>query len=257
MRQICQPSPLYDHSQLHDRQAAPSGLCCCCADVVVLYARHVRVPPLCIPKLCSCFTLELGAVRASSRKNLQQFYCCVVPPVVAHLKKSKLRAMLLVLRAVLLPVRRRRRRCCAAVVVLRSSCMCASALYSQVVQFHLGVGSCACILPQKSTVLLLCSPTCSYCCSPLKKKMQGLIGILKCIAQTKMKGKSRRRHRCRLCCYCCSFTASAVLCCCCCVTFIIWVCFVFRLLRRFTTVLPAVPAVAHKIYVRKTTVLEN
>ena len=39
--------------------------------------------------------------------------------------------------------------CCAAVVVLRSSCVSAS--YSQVVQFHLGDGSCACILPQKPT----------------------------------------------------------------------------------------------------------
>ena len=89
MRQICQPSPLYDHSQLHDRQAAPSRLCCCCAAGVVLYAHHVCVSLLCIPKLCSCFTLELRAVHASSHKNLQQFYCFVVPPVVAHLKKTQ------------------------------------------------------------------------------------------------------------------------------------------------------------------------
>ena len=121
MRQTCQPSPLYDHSQPHDRQAAPSRLCCCCAAVVVLYAHHVCVSLLYIPKLCSCLTLELGAVHASSHKNLQQFYCCeVLPPVVPCFKTIKLRATLLVLRAVLLPVRRRRRRCCAAVVVLRS-----------------------------------------------------------------------------------------------------------------------------------------
>ena len=52
--------------------------------------------------------------------------------------------------------------CCSCATLI----MCVSALYSQVVQFHLEVGSCACILPQKSTVLLLCGPTCS---SPLKK----------------------------------------------------------------------------------------
>ena len=43
--------------------------------------------------------------------------------------------------------------CCAAVVVLRSSCV--SALHFQVVQFHLGVGSCAYILPQNIQL---------YCC---------------------------------------------------------------------------------------------
>ena len=43
--------------------------------------------------------------------------------------------------------------CCAAVVVLRSSCV--SALHFQVVQFHLGVGSCASILPQNIQL---------YCC---------------------------------------------------------------------------------------------
>ena len=89
VHQTCQPSPLCDHSQLHDRQAAPSRLCCCCAAGVVLYAHHVCVSLLCIPKLCSCFTLELRAVHASSHKNLQQFYCFVVPPVVAHLKKTQ------------------------------------------------------------------------------------------------------------------------------------------------------------------------
>ena len=89
MRQTCQPSPLYDHSKLHDRQAVPLRLCCCCAAVVVLYAHHVFVSLLCIPKLCSCFTLELGAGRASSHKNLQQFYCCVVPAAVAHSKKTQ------------------------------------------------------------------------------------------------------------------------------------------------------------------------
>ena len=125
---------------------------------------------LCIPKLCSCFTLELGAVHASSHKNLQQFYCCVVPPVVAHFKKTQAKGNVPgATSGAFLLVRRRRRRCCADVVALRSSCMWVSASYSQVVQLHLGVGSCACILPQKSTVLLLCSPTCTYCCSPLLK----------------------------------------------------------------------------------------
>ena len=38
--------------------------------------------------------------------------------------------------------------CCAAVVVLSPSCMYVSALYPHVVHFHLGVGSCACILSQ-------------------------------------------------------------------------------------------------------------
>ena len=41
--------------------------------------------------------------------------------------------------------------CCAAVVVPRSSCV--SALCFRVVQFHLGVGSCACIFPLKTTAV--------------------------------------------------------------------------------------------------------
>ena len=63
----------------------PLLCCCCCAAVVVLRSSCVSL--LCIPRLCS-FTLEIGAVHASSHKNLQ-FYCCVVPPVVAHLKKTQ------------------------------------------------------------------------------------------------------------------------------------------------------------------------
>ena len=47
--------------------------------------------------------------------------------------------------------------CCSCATLI----MCVSALYFQVVQFHLGVGSCACPRPQKSAVLLLCGPTCS------------------------------------------------------------------------------------------------
>ena len=168
VHQTCQPSPLCDHSQLHDRQAAPSRLCCCCAAVVVLYAYHVCVSLICIPKLCS-FTLELGAVHASSHKKSTAVLLLLCGPTCSSpLWKAQARGNVVVLRAVLLVVRWRRRRCCAAVVVLRSSCICVSALYSQVVQFHLGVGSCACILPQRSTVLLLCSPTCIYC-SPLQK----------------------------------------------------------------------------------------
>ena len=55
--------------------------------------------------------------------------------------------------------------CCSCAI--RSSCMCVSAMHSQVVQFHLEVGSCACILQQNNTaVLLLCGPTCS---NPLLK----------------------------------------------------------------------------------------
>ena len=89
--------------------------------------------------------------------------------------------------------------CCAAVVVvlyahddIRYTPVCA--LYSQVVQFHLGVGSCACILPQN--LHFYCSvvpPVVAH----LKKRKPW---ILKCIAQTKLKAsKSRRRHRCCLC----------------------------------------------------------
>ena len=48
----------------------------------------------------------------------------------------------------------------------------------------------------------------------------------------------------------------ALLCCCCCDTLIIWARFVFRLCR-FAIVIPVVPAVARKMYVRKTTVLEK
>ena len=89
-RQTCQPSPLYDHSQVHDRQAAQSRLCCCCAPVFVLYAHQDCVSLLCIPKLCS-FTLDLGARHVSINKNLRQFYYCVVPPVVtvAHFEKMQ------------------------------------------------------------------------------------------------------------------------------------------------------------------------
>ena len=96
----------------------------------------------------------------------------------------------------------------AAVLLLLCCCSCAtrivcvSDLLSQVVQFHLGVGSSACILPQKSTVLLRCGRTCS---SPLKKT-QALGWNFEVYMPNKMKGKSSRRHRCCLC-YCCRFTA--------------------------------------------------
>ena len=137
---------------------------------------------------------------------------------------------------------------CAALI------MYVSALYSQVVQFHVGVGSCACINKNLHTrVVLLCGPTCIILSYPTLQILK--VGILKCLAQTIMKGRSRRCHRCCVC-YCCSFTASAVLCCCCVVTLIIWVCVVFRL-RIFTTVVPVAPAVAHEIYVRKTRVMEK
>ena len=71
--------------------------------------------------------------------------------------------------------------CCAAVVVLRSSCVSAS--YPQVVQFHLGVGSCACILPLNLQF---------YCCvvPPVVAHLKNAsLGISRCIAQTKLKGK--------------------------------------------------------------------
>ena len=87
----------------------------------------------------------------------------------------------------------------AAVLLLPCCCSCATLImcvssYSQVVQFHLGVGSCACILPQN--LHFYCSvvpPVVAH----LKKRKPW---ILKCIAQTKLKAsKSRRRHRCCLC----------------------------------------------------------
>ena len=90
---------------------------------------------------------------------------------------------------------------------------------------------------------------------PTLQKRKPWFEILKCIAQTNMKGKSRCRPLCCLC-SCCSCTASAVLWCCCCFTLIIQVCSVFGL-RRFTAVTPVVPDVTHKICVRKTTVLEK
>ena len=105
MRQTCQPSPLYDHSQLHDRQAAPSRLCCCCAAVVVLYAYHVCVSLICIPKLCS-FTLELGAVHASSHKKSTAVPLLLCGPTCSSpLWKAQARGNVVVLRAVLLVVR--------------------------------------------------------------------------------------------------------------------------------------------------------
>ena len=88
---------------------------------------------------------------------------------------------------------------------------------------------------------------------PTLQKRKPWFEILKCIAQTNMKGKSRCRPLCCIC-YYCNCTASAVLWCCCCFTLIIQVSFVFGL-RRFTTVIPVVPNVTHKIYVRKTTVV--
>ena len=126
---------------------------------------------LCIPKLCS-FTLELGAVHASSHKNLQQFYsycCCMVPSVVAHFKKTQAKGNVAgaTSGASCGPPTSPPLLCCCSCATL---IMCVSALYSQVVQFHLGVGSCACILPQKSTALLLCGPTYS---SPLQKNAIG------------------------------------------------------------------------------------
>ena len=57
-------------------------------------------------------------------------------------------------------------------------------------------------------------PTKNYCCvvppvvAHFIKNAKG--GILKCVAQTKMKAQSRRRHCCCLC-YCCSSIAAAVL----------------------------------------------
>ena len=84
--------------------------------------------------------------------------------------------------------------------MLRSSCV--SALHFQVVQFHLGVGSCAYILPQNIQL---------YCCvvPPVVahlKKTQALGWNFEVYMPNKMKGKSSRRHRCCLC-YCCRFTA--------------------------------------------------
>ena len=64
----------------------PPLLCCCCCSAVVV-RRSSCVSLLCIPKLYS-FTLELGAVHASSHK-IYGFYCCVVPLVEAHLKKTQ------------------------------------------------------------------------------------------------------------------------------------------------------------------------
>ena len=171
MRQTCQPSPLYDHSQLHDRQAASSRLCCCCA--AVIYAHHVCVSLLCIPKLCSCFTLELRAVHASSHKNLQQFYCFVVPPVVAHLKKTQAKGNAAGATSgassgqpASLPLLC----CCSCATLIMYVCLCfvfpscAVSSWSWELCMH---------LPTKiyssstaTTVLLLCGPTCS---SPLKK----------------------------------------------------------------------------------------
>ena len=125
----------------------------CCAAVVVLRSSCVSL--LCIPKLCS-FTLELGAVHASSHKNLQQFYsyyCCMVPSVVAHFKKTQAKGNVAgaTSGASCGPPTSPPLLCCCSCATL---IMCVSALYSQVVQFHLGVGSCACILKN-----LQC-----YCC---------------------------------------------------------------------------------------------
>ena len=108
--------------------------------------------------------------------------------------------------------------------------------------------------PIKSTVLLLCGPTCS---SPLKKRKPWNFEVYSPNKIERQASPAAVTAAAYLC-YCCSFTACAVLCCCC-VTLIVWVFFVFRL-RRFNTI-PVVPAVAHKIYVvsyvRKTTVLEK
>ena len=64
---------------------SPPLFCCCCAALVVLPSSCVSL--LRIPKVYS-FTLELGAVHASSHK-IYGFYCCVVPLVEAHLKKTQ------------------------------------------------------------------------------------------------------------------------------------------------------------------------
>ena len=69
-----------------------------------------------------------------------------------------------------------------------------------------------------------------------------------------MNGKSRCRPLCCIC-YYCNCTASAVLWCCCWFTLIIQVCSVFGL-GRFTAVIRST-YVTHKIYLRKTTVLEK
>ena len=173
-------------------------LCCCsCATLI----------------MCLCFVLEVGNVHVAFffKTDLTTF----LPSRSEGFGNADERATLLVLLLLC---------CCSCATLI----MCVSALYSQVVQFHLGAGSCACILPQKSTVLLCCvvPPVVAHL-----KKTQALGWNLKVYSPNKMKGKSRRRHRCCLC-YRCSFAASAVLCCCCCVSLIIWVCFVFRL-RRF------------------------
>ena len=124
-------------------------------------------------------------------KNLQQFYGYEVPPVVAHLKKTQAKGNVAGATSGASsgpPTSPPLLCCCSCATLIMYVCLC------------FVFPSCAvspwswelCMHPQKSTVLVLCGLTC--CSSPLKKTNASL-GILKYIAQTKLKGKSGSRHR--------------------------------------------------------------